>query len=93
MRFPILNEWKSKFPDRDPVQVHEAYFKETIACPGGQGYQWNEALRGMESVAFGHPEAPHEGFVEIPLFKNWKEASAAIGLKDKEFRLEAKLTK
>jgi hypothetical protein len=90
---PILNEWKRKFPEKDPLQVHHDYFKETIRCPGGKGYQWNEAIGSMESVAFGHPEAPRNEFVAMPILGNWEEASAAIGLKDKEFRLEAELTK
>ena len=90
---PILNEWKKVFPDRDPVQVHYDYFKETIQCPGGKGYQWNDELDSMESVAFGHPEAPREEMVGIPILQNWDSAKAAIGLKDKEFRLEAELRK
>lgn len=90
---PILNEWKRLFPDEDPVQVHYKYFKETIHCPGGKGYQWNEELNSMESVAFGHPEAPRDGYIDIPILENWEEAKVAIGLKDNEFRLEAELTK
>jgi hypothetical protein len=90
---PILNEWKKQFPGKDPLQVHYDYFKETIHCPGGKGYQWNEAIDSMESVAFGHPEAPRDGFVEFPIFEKWEEAKAAIGLKDNEFRLEAELKK
>ena len=90
---PILNEWRATFPKIDPVQTQANYFKETIRCPGGKGYQWNEALGSMESVAFGHPEAPREGFVDIPILEDWDEAKAAIELKDNEFRLEATLTK
>lgn len=90
---PILNEWKQAFPERDPVQVHHDYFKETLRCPGGKGYQWNAELGSMESVAFGHPEAPREAFVDLPILKNWDSAKTAIGLKDKELRLEAELRK
>lgn len=90
---PILNEWKRQFPEQDPVQVHFEYFKETIQCPGGKGYQWNEAIGSMESVAFGHPEALRENFEAIPWLENWDQAKAAISIKEREFRLEAELSR
>lgn len=52
---PILNEWKKLYPDRDPVEVHRQIFGTTLECPGGKGYQWNEALHTMESVVLGSP--------------------------------------
>ena len=90
---PILNEWKKAFPGKDPVQAHYDYFKETIHCPGGKGYQWNKALSSMESVTFGHPEAPRETLMRFPMWQNWDQAKAAISIKNKEFRLDAALSK
>ncbi|MDB4345719.1 hypothetical protein OAA45_00170 [bacterium] len=90
---PILNEWKKAFPDKDPIQVHADYFKEAIYCPGGQGFQWNEALGSMESVAFGLPAAPRGKLIKFPILQGWDEAKATIGLKNNELRLEASLTK
>lgn len=90
---PILNELKRIFPDKDPVKVHQHYFKESLDCPGGKGYRWNEQLGSMESVVFGHPQARVDAEIDLMILKGWDAAKAAIGLKDKEFRLEAKLSK
>ncbi len=58
---PILNEWKRLFPDRDPVQVHEAIWGTTTVDPAGGKYVWNERWATMESTAFGHPGEPRPG--------------------------------
>jgi hypothetical protein len=55
---PILNEWKRRYPDRDPVEVHRRYWKTELVCPGGGKYVWNEHWRTMESTVFGHPGEP-----------------------------------
>lgn len=57
---PILNEWRRRFPDRDPLEVHQGMFGISIDCPGGRAYRWNEQHRTMESVAYGHRGAPRE---------------------------------
>lgn len=55
---PILNEWHRREPQKDPVALHAAVFREDIRCPGGKGYRWNEAAGTMESVVFGYPAEP-----------------------------------
>ncbi len=66
---PILNEWKRRYPGRDPVEVHARFWNTELVCPGGGRYVWNEQWRTMESTAFGHPGEPKmpEKF-EAPLF-------------------------
>ena len=66
---PILNEWKRRYPDRDPVEVHRRFWNTELVCPGGGKYVWNEQWRTMESTVFGHPGEPKlpEKF-EAPLF-------------------------
>lgn len=54
----ILNEWKRRYPDRDPVEVHRRYWNTELVCPGGGKYVWNEQWRTMESTVFGHPSEP-----------------------------------
>ncbi len=54
----ILNEWQRRFPDTDPVDVHERWFARQLLCPGGGEYRWNDASKTMESTVFGHPGAP-----------------------------------
>ncbi|TXT18800.1 MAG: Uncharacterized protein FD138_4410 [Planctomycetota bacterium] len=75
---PILNEWKRRYPDRDPVEVHARFWNTELVCPGGGRYVWNEHWRTMESTVFGHPGEPKlpEKF-EAPLFPF---AKASFGL-------------
>jgi hypothetical protein len=58
---PILNEWHRLYPGEDPVALHERVWHETLVCPGGGKYVWNEAWQTMESTAYGHPGEPKAG--------------------------------
>jgi len=62
---PILNEWKRRYPDRDPVALHAELWGETLRCPGGGEYVWSASDRTMQSTVFGHPGTPLEG-VDLP---------------------------
>jgi len=55
---PILNEWKRRYPDRDPVKMHEQVWGTKLLSPGGGAYVWNAAWQTMESTDFGHPGQP-----------------------------------
>jgi hypothetical protein len=57
---PILNEWRRRYPDRDPVELHERYWHTRLVCPGGGEYVWNDRWQTMESTAFGHPGEPKQ---------------------------------
>jgi hypothetical protein len=39
---PILNEWRRRYPDRDPVELHEQAWHARMVCPGGGAYVWKE---------------------------------------------------
>ncbi len=54
----ILNEWKRRFPDRDPVEVHRQAWGVELICPGGGKYFWNDEWQTMESTIFGFPGSP-----------------------------------
>jgi hypothetical protein len=58
---PILNEWKRRYPNQDPVALHEEFWQRQLICPGGGKYRWNEEWQTMESTVYGHPGAPKEG--------------------------------
>ena len=58
---PILTEWKRRYPDHDPVAIHEKYFRTRLVCPGGGKYVWNAEWQTMESTAYGHPGEPKKG--------------------------------
>ena len=57
----ILNEWKRRYPDKDPVEVHLAHWGTRLICPGGGKYVWNERFKTMESTVYGHPGEPKAG--------------------------------
>jgi len=85
---PILNEWKRRYPDKDPIQVHAARWGIYLACPGGGTYVWNERFRTMESTAYGHPGDPKvgpEGMGPLDLVR-----SGNFGLTFEEHGLRAK---
>ena len=68
---PILNEWKRLYPDRDPVEVHQAVWGVELVCPGGGKYVWNEKYRTMESTVYGHPGEPKEGPPAPPVLSSF----------------------
>lgn len=57
---PILNEWKERYPDEDPVRVHERLFGVRLTTPSGRPLVWNEEFRTMESPDHGRPGAPRQ---------------------------------
>ena len=58
---PILNEWKRRYPQSDPVALHERLWERRLVCPGGGMYVWNDEWQTMESTIFGHPGVPKPG--------------------------------
>lgn len=58
---PILNEWKRRYPDKDPVKLHQRVWKIRLIDPSGGRYVWNEQWQTMQSTAYGHPGVPKRG--------------------------------
>lgn len=57
----ILNEWKRRFAESDPVQVQEEFWQTVPNCPGGGKYVWNADDQTMESTVYGSPVSPKTG--------------------------------
>ncbi|MCA9289583.1 MAG: hypothetical protein KDA25_00550 [Phycisphaerales bacterium] len=55
---PILDAWRARYPDLDPLAVHMMYTHRRPVCPGGGVYRWNESFGTMESTTCGHPGEP-----------------------------------
>ena len=64
---PILNEWRRRWPDRDPVKMHEEFWHMRLVCPGGGDYVWNDEWQTMESTVYGHPGQPKRGPANVAL--------------------------
>ena len=54
---PILNEWKRRYPDQDPLKVHAAWWGTALGG-AGEAYSWNDRFQTMESSVYGHPGEP-----------------------------------
>jgi len=85
----ILNEWKQRYPDADPVQLHQRFWQRKLVCPGGGKYVWNEQWQTMESTVFGHPGDPKPGVGFPSQLKQVKFGN--LGLTFEESGLRARL--
>jgi hypothetical protein len=87
---PILNEWRRRFPERDPVELHEQYWHRQLICPGGGTYRWNHEFQTMESSVYGHPGQRKESTRKLPPPLD-AMASGAFGLTFDENGLRARM--
>ena len=62
----ILNEWRRRYPQHEPVELHERLWQRRLVCPGGGEYRWNEKWQTVESTVYGHPGEPRTG-VSLPV--------------------------
>jgi hypothetical protein len=58
---PILNEWKRRFPNEDPVALHERLWGVRLTTPADGTFAWNDAMQTMEASDYGSPAAPKDG--------------------------------
>jgi hypothetical protein len=58
---PILNYFRSKYPDRDPLVVYQQLLGERLVEPGGGQYKWVDRFQTYESTHYGHHLAPQIG--------------------------------
>ena len=89
---PILNEWKSRFPDRDPIELHEQLWHVRLIDPAGGKYVWNEQLRTMQSSVYGSPEEPKPGPDSPGILQQFVEGNFGVDFEDKGIRAKANVT-
>jgi len=90
---PILNEWRRRFPDQDPVALHERWWGVRLTCPGGGKYVWNEEFQTLESTAFGHPGAPKLPDVTPSLVSGFTGARFGLTFEEQGLRARAEVSK
>jgi hypothetical protein len=88
---PILNEWKRRYPDQDPVAVHERVWKIRLVCPGGGRYVWNDQWQTMESTVYGHPGQPKPGPSGPPALIDFAHGSFGLTFENHGLRARALL--
>jgi hypothetical protein len=79
---PILNEWKHRYPDQDPVRLHQRFWQTKLVCPGGGRYVWNEQWQTMESTVYGHPGQPKSGPENILPIGNITSANLGVSFEN-----------
>jgi hypothetical protein len=89
----ILNEYKSVWPDRDPVQVHEQLWGIRLVCPGGGRYAWDAEWQTMESSALGHPGKPLRNTDRFLPLQGWKRGNFGLTFENEGLRAVAQVTK
>jgi hypothetical protein len=72
----LLDDWRRRFPDRDPSELYRSAFGVELQDPAGAAYVWDEAWETHASPAFGHPAQPREG----PSWPSFLEGLQAVDL-------------
>jgi hypothetical protein len=88
---PILNEWKRRFPDLDPLLVYARFAQANLVCPGDGKYIWNDKWQTMESTVYGHPGEPKEGPPLPPVLDSIRSADLGLTFEQNGLRAKAAL--
>jgi hypothetical protein len=88
---PILNEWKRRYPTRDPVALHEQFWQTKLICPGAGRYVWNEKWQTFESTVYGHPGEPRGGPDTVPFLAGIIGANLGITFENQGLSAKAVL--
>lgn len=88
---PILNEWKRRYPQADPVALHERFWQIELVCPGGGEYVWDEQWQTFVSTVYGCPAAPREGPPAPPALTALRSASFGLTFEDEGLRARVRL--
>ncbi len=88
---PILNEWKRRFPDQDPVKLHETYWQARLVCAGGGEYVWNDEYQTMESTVFGSPATPKLENVAVAPLEQLRRGNFGLTFEEQGLRARVEL--
>lgn len=86
---PILNEWKRRYPDQDPVRVHEERWGVRLLDPAGGTYVWDSEFQTMGSSVYGHPGQPKDGPEGVGPLNSIESVNAGITFENKGLRAKA----
>lgn len=83
---PVLNEWKRRYPKRNPVEMHQQVWNVELRCPGNGRYVWNEKQKTMESTIYGHPNLPKPGPKQPATLRDIQSANFGVTFENKGLR-------
>jgi len=90
---PILNEWKRRYPDQDPLELHQRLWQTRLVCPGGGVYVWDPIWQTYTSTVYGHPAAPKQGPAVPPLLQALQSGDFGLTFEDQGLRVRMSLLK
>jgi hypothetical protein len=88
---PILNEWKRRYPQQDPLELQEKFWQTRLVCPGGGEYVWNDAWQTMESTVYGHPGEPKSGPAAPGILADVQSANFGLSFERQGLRARAEV--
>lgn len=89
---PILNEWRRLFPDQNPIEVHEYFWRRNLTRHQAEQFEWNEEFSSLESSVFGRPGTPLDPkFNNIVPFMNISRADFGITFENSGLRARMKV--
>ncbi len=90
---PILNQWRRRFPQMDPVKLHAQFWGVTLQDGGGGQYVWNDRYQTMESTVYGHPGQPKSGpAMALPL-RQWQLGEFGLSFENDGLRAKVRATR
>lgn len=88
---PILNEWHHRYPNVDPVELHERIWNVRIGNASDGPYVWNAAWQTMESTVYGHPGEPKEGPLTMDFMHGFAGGDFGLTFEEQGLRARMKL--
>ena len=88
---PILNEWKRRYPNQDPLALHQRLWQTRMICPGGGNYVWDPTWQTYTSTVYGQPAAPRQGPAVPPLLQAFRSGDFGLNFEDQGLRARISL--
>lgn len=89
---PILNYFRHRYPDRDPLAVYRKLLGQELAEPAGGKYRWNDQLETYVSTHYGHHLAPQAGPTVIEAIGPEDKVETTLSFQDDGLRATLKIT-
>jgi hypothetical protein len=90
---PLLDDWRARFPGRDPAALYRELFGVALRDPAGAAYVWDEAWETHASPNFGHPARPLDGPAWPSLLEDLAALDLGVTFEADGLRARARLTR
>ncbi|HVS20188.1 MAG TPA: hypothetical protein VMT18_16410 [Planctomycetota bacterium] len=90
---PLLDDWRARFPERDPAELYREAFGLALVDPSGADYVWDAEWETHASPAFGHPARPRQGPAWPSLFEGLEAVDLGLTFEADGLRARARLVR